>query len=124
MRHLLPIWLAFVLPATATAVPQEKAKDARPLRVLSKMVNDKLREASSARGAKLVYVDAEEFPGSVQLSGRYKIEGDKATVNVSLFVGDKELAAFMIECVASKPDELAAKIVAEVEKRLATNGGK
>ena len=99
-------------------------KQARDSLGLSKLVNANLQTASSACGAKLVFVDAEEFPGAVLVGGRYKIDGDKATVSVSLFAGEKERAAFVIEGVASKPDELAAKIVAEVEKRLAADMSK
>ena len=44
--------------------------------------------------------------------------GDKVTVNVSLFEGDKETAAFTVEGAAGLPDELAGRIAIEVEKRL------
>ena len=77
-----------------------------------------------SRGAKLIFVDANEFPDGVLASGRYKIDGDKVSVSVALFEGEKEIATFTFEGLASKPDELAAKIVVEVEKRLAASGGK
>ena len=87
---------------------------------LTKRVNERLREASAvARGAQLVFVDAEDFPGAVQAAGRYKVDGGKVTVSVTLFEGDKEIAAFTTEGEEAKPDELAAQVAAEVEKRLA-----
>jgi len=60
----------------------------------------------------------------VEVSGRYKIDGDKVTVSVSLFQGGRELPPFSVEGAAGKPDELAEKIAAEVEKALAVIGGK
>ena len=41
-----------------------------------------------------MFVDAEDFPGAVQAAGRYKVDGGKVTVSVTLFEGDKEIAAF------------------------------
>lgn len=100
-------------------------KPARDTLGLSKLVNERLRASSvTPHGAKLVFVDAEDFPGGVQPSGRYKIDGDKVAVSISLFVADKELAAFAINGLASKPDELAEKIAVEIEKRLTAVGGK
>jgi WD40 repeat protein/Flp pilus assembly protein TadD len=91
---------------------------------LTMRVNERLREASAAaRGAKLVFVDAEDFPGALQAAGRYKAEGDRVTVSVTLFEGEKEAASFTIEGTAENLDELAAKVVAGVEKNLATRGG-
>jgi hypothetical protein len=40
------------------------------------------------------------------------------TVSVSLFDGDKDLGGFTAEGAPSKPDELAEKVAAEIEKRL------
>lgn len=45
-------------------------------------------------------------------------------MRVTLFAGDKELAAFTTEGTANQVGELAAKVAAEVEKRLAAGGGK
>ena len=116
--------LQSVKPVVLRAVFQLE-KVARDSLGLSKRINDRLREASAAaRGAKLVYVDADEFPGAMLVGGRYKVEGDKVTVSVTLFEGEQEKAAFTLEGAASKPDELAGKIMAEVEKRLAASGGK
>ena len=76
----------------------QEDKRARDGLALTRRVDDRLREASAAlRGAKLVFVDAAEFPGGVQATGRYTQKGDKVTVNVTLLDGDKEVAAFTIE---------------------------
>ena len=99
-------------------------KPARDSLGLTKLIDDRLRATAGARGAKVVFVDAAQFPGGVQASGRYKIDGAKATVSVTLFEGEKELAAFTVEGAADKPDELAGKIAAEIERRLSVGGGK
>ena len=100
-------------------------KRVRDVLGLSKLVDDRLREASAApRAAKLVFVDAAEFPGALLAAGRYKQDGDKVTVRVTLFEGDKEKATIVVEGTASQPDELAARIAADVEKKLASGGGK
>ena len=110
---------ASVEPVVLRSSFQEELRTGDGL-ALTQRVDDRLRAASSApRGAKLVFVDAEEFSGGTEVSGRYKIDGDKVTVSVTLYDGEKERAAFTVEGVASKPDELASKIAAEVEKRLA-----
>jgi hypothetical protein len=45
------------------------------------------------------------------------------TVNVELFEGEKALPTFTIEGAADKPYDVADKVVAEVEKRLAAACG-
>src|SRR5207237_680659 len=87
---------------------------------LTQRVDEQLRQASAqARGARLVFLDAADFPGALQVAGRYKRQGDKVSVSASLYPGDKDVAAFTVEGAADRPDELAAKVVAEVERRLA-----
>ena len=116
--------LQAVKPIVLRASFQDE-KRVRDVLGLSKLVDDRLREASSApRGAKLVFVDAAEFPGALLAAGRYKQDGDKVTVSVTLFEGEKEVALFTVEGAAGKPDELAARIAAEIEKKLAASSGK
>ncbi len=117
-------------------VPLEKIKpfvlrssfqeEARPLDGLglTRKVDDRLRDVSAARGAGLVFLDAAESADAVRAAGRYKAEGDKVSVSVALYKGDKELAKFAVEGSAAKPDELAEKIAAAVEKNVLTAGGK
>jgi hypothetical protein len=85
---------------------------------LGKRLNERLRDVASDRGAALVFVDASEFPGAIEVGVRYKA-GDRVTGTVTLFAGEKELAAFRVEGDKDKLDELAERIVAEIEKRLA-----
>ena len=99
-------------------------KPARDSLGLTKLIDTRLRATAGERGAKLVFVDAAEFPGGVQASGRYKIDSDQVTVIVTLYEGEKELAAFTVEGVANKQDKLAERIAIEVEKRLMAPGGK
>jgi WD40 repeat protein/uncharacterized caspase-like protein len=99
-------------------------KPARDSLGLSKKIDERLSEAAAARGARFVFVNADEYPGGVQPSGRYQVEGDKVTVNVSLFQGEKEVAKFTVTGAAGKPDDLAKQIAAEVEKQLAAGSGK
>ena len=115
---------ASVEPVVLRSSLQEELRTGDRL-ALTRRVDERLREASSApRGAKLVFVDAAEFPGALLAAGRYKQDGDKVTVSVTLFEGEKEIALFTVEGAASKPDELAGKVAAEVEKKLAAIGGK
>ena len=103
----------------------QEEKRARDGLGLTRRVDERLREASSVpRGAQLVFVDTAEFPGALQAAGRYKQDGDKVTVSVTLYEGEKERAAFTVDGTASKPNELAEKIAAEVEKRLSASSGK
>jgi WD40 repeat protein len=86
---------------------------------LARRVDARLRDASaSARGGRLVFVDADEFPGGVQAAGRYTINGDKVTVSVTLFEGEKKGKPFTVSGTVGKPDVLADKVAAEIEKTL------
>lgn len=95
----------------------QEEKRVRDTLNLAKRVNDRLRDSSSTpRGAKLVFVDAEEFPGGIQAAGRYKIADGRVKVSVTLFDGEKEISQFTLEGEEEKPDEMAAKITGEIEK--------
>jgi WD40 repeat protein len=108
-----------VRPLVVQASFQEEAR-VRDNLGLGKRVNDRLRAASSSgRGAALVYVEAAEFPGAVEVRGRYKLAENKVTMSVTLFLGEKDLAAFQVEGDKDKLDDLAGRLVAEIEKRLA-----
>ena len=92
---------------------------------LANRVNDRLRDASAVpRGAKLVFVDSDVYPGGYLATGRYKQSGDKVVVTLKLFEGEKLIATITAEGTKGQPDELAAKIAEEVEKKLVTSSGK
>ena len=116
--------LQAVKPVLVRSTFQDEKK-VRDVLGLSKLVDDRLREAAAVpRGAKLVVVDVAEFPGGVQVAGRYKIEGTAITVGATMFEGEKEVGSFAVVGETGKPDELAAKIAAEVEKKLSVGTGK
>lgn len=84
---------------------------------LSKRVDEMLR-SSSIRGSKrgVVFVDAREIPDGYRLIGRYKTSDGKTTVTAKLFCDQQKPIEFSITGESKQPDELAQKIVAEVEK--------
>jgi hypothetical protein len=106
-----------VKPVVVRANFQEE-KRARDGLSLSAKVDERLREAAAARGARLVFVEAADCPGGVQPAGRYTVDGNKVSAGVTLYEGDKELATFRVEGAADRLDELAAKVAAGVEARL------
>jgi WD40 repeat protein len=91
---------------------------------LTRRVNDRLRERSAASGAKAVLVEGEGYPGAIQPVGKYLVAGEMVTVTVVLIAGEKEVAKLAIEGTTGQLDELADKIVNEIEKRAAEIGGK
>ncbi len=88
---------------------------------LSEKVNQRLRDASApARGGGLVFVDAGACAGGVIVAGRYTVKDDAVTVNVTLYDGKTKVGPFSVKGSRKKVDDLAAAVVAEVEKKLAT----
>jgi hypothetical protein len=85
---------------------------------LGPKVDERLRSATAGRGAKLVFVDAGEFPGAHELAGRYQVKGNKVVVRLTLFKGEDEVARFTAEGDRAKLDDLARKIVEETQRRL------
>ena len=90
-----------------------------------------MRDLSAVpRGATMVFADAADMPGAVKATGLYEVEKDKVTgkdmvsVDVTMSKGKKEGASFTVKGAANKPDDLAGKIAAEVEMKLAASGGK
>ena len=67
-----------------------------------------------------MFVDAREMPDSYHVAGRYKIDGEKVTVSVNLFQDKTRIQQFTITGKTTAVDELAAQIVAETEKLLAS----
>ena len=71
-----------------------------------------------------MFVDAREMPDAYRVVGRYAAAQGKVTVTLRLVGGKDKVAPFTVAGDAAKPDELAARVAAEVEKRLAAVGAK
>jgi WD40 repeat protein len=84
---------------------------------ISRRVNAALRDASdpSSRGASLVYVDAEDVPGGLRLTGRYHVTQGGVTLDVYLLDGESERAHFEVSGSAANLDEMARTVVAKAE---------
>jgi hypothetical protein len=91
---------------------------------LSAKVNERLRSVSAAggRGAALVFVDAADCADAFALSGLYRLTGGRVEVTVRLRRGEDGGERFTVQGDRTRPDELAAKVVAEAERRLAVIG--
>ncbi len=86
---------------------------------LKKSVDRRLRDASlGGQAAKVVFVDAGEFPGAYRLAGRYAVSGDTVSVRLKVFRDDTEVATLKVEGDKGKTEVLAAKVVTEVERSL------
>lgn len=86
---------------------------------LTRQVNALLRDRSTrGRDAKLVFVDAAEFPGACELVGRYRVADGLVTVTALLSQGDAVLARFEVSGKSDAIQDLAARLVDEAEKRL------
>jgi WD40 repeat protein len=87
---------------------------------LSECIDERLRDsANRGRNAPLVFIDVRKLPDSYQAAGRYRTEKDKVTVTLRLARGDDKGEPFTVQGDKAKLDELAARIVTEIEKRLA-----
>jgi hypothetical protein len=86
---------------------------------LTKKVNEHLRELSAnSRGSGLVFVDATELPGGYEVAGRYRLSGDKVTIAVTVFQGEKDIKTLEVQGEKTKLEELVTRLVSEVEKAL------
>jgi hypothetical protein len=92
---------------------------------LAKKVDELLR-GNEIRGTQggVAFVDARELPDSYRLAGRYRIEDQKAIVSINLYQGKKLINQFTVTGQTTAVDDLAARIVAETEKRLAAPEGR
>ena len=59
------------------------------------------------------------MPDAYHLIGRYAVKGGKVTLTLRLSRGGEKAEPFTVTGEEARPDELAAKIAREVEKRLA-----
>ena len=65
-----------------------------------------------------MFLEATGFPTACKLAGRYEMQGNAVTVTLRLARG-KGGETFTVQGDRPRPGELAGKIVAETEKRLA-----
>ena len=81
---------------------------------------DELFRDTSARGhdANFVFVDARELPDSYRLRGRYRIDDGNVEVEARLFQQREAAAEFSIRGKQDNIDDLASKILQEVQKHL------
>jgi hypothetical protein len=88
-------------------------------------VRARLLDASvpSARGDNLarsaVYVDADELPGAVRLSGTYSVRGDVVTVTVNLIRDGTRIGGYEVGGTRARGAALADAITAEAQRALA-----
>jgi hypothetical protein len=115
-RPRIPLRSPRPLVLRSTFLEEEELADVLGL---GQRVDERLREASS-RGeeGRLVFVDARDMPAAFQLAGRYKIDGGRVTINLRLGRAGEKGARFTVSGDKARPEELAARVVAEVEKRL------
>jgi WD40 repeat protein len=84
---------------------------------LGKRVDELLRNSDARSGtAAIVFVDARELPGSYLLAGQYELEGESVTVRVNVFRDKKAVHQFAVAGRTNEPDDLASRIVTEVDK--------
>jgi hypothetical protein len=83
------------------------------------LVDEALREVS-ARGpdSSLVFWDAEDGPDAHHLVGRYKVESGYVTVTAKIFRGTASVGDLKVTGKADNLSELAAEIVAELDRRI------
>jgi WD40 repeat protein len=82
---------------------------------LSLRVNAALREASTSRGSAEVpvaFVDADEYPGALRVTGRYRIAKGSVRIEAYLLDGVSRRGRLEITGPASDPEALARTLVA------------
>lgn len=86
---------------------------------LSSLINVALRErGANPRGSSIVFVDAEELPGAYIISGDYKKQGDKLSVEVYVTSGESQKGNFTITASNIDIRLLANEIVKKAEEIL------
>jgi hypothetical protein len=92
---------------------------------LMSAVRERLLDASvpSARGADAVrtavYVDADELPGAVRLSGTYALRGDAVTVTVNLIRDARRVGGYEVAGTRAGRDALASAVAEQAQRALA-----
>ena len=65
-----------------------------------------------------MFVDGSDLADGYFVAGRYKAAGGTVTVTATLFRGEDKVGPVAAAGPKEKPDELAAKLAAEVQKLL------
>jgi hypothetical protein len=110
--------LATVKPLVLRAAFQNASPPFHDGLGISRRVNAVLREASdpsSRGGANLVYVDAEDLPGALRLTGRYRSAAGIVSLDVYLLDGDAERAHFEVSGPSTDLEAIAREVVAKAE---------
>ncbi len=72
----------------------------------------------AAREYGAVYVDADELPGALRLSGIYTVEGEQVTVTLFLIRDGQRVARLQVVGTADDPTGIAARIVAGLSQTI------
>jgi hypothetical protein len=110
--------LATVKPLVLRAAFQSASPPFHDGLGISRRVNAALREASDPRsrgGANLVYVDAEDLPGALRLTGQYHSATGSVRLEVYLLEGETERAHFELSGSSTDLDAIARAVVAKAE---------
>jgi WD40 repeat protein len=88
---------------------------------LSRRVDGKLRDAADpmARGGHIGFVDSDEMPDALRLTGGYREAPDGVRLDAYLLDGKIVKAHFEVKGPASDPDGLAGAVATEAEKAAA-----
>jgi hypothetical protein len=115
-KPLVP--MAMVRPMILRASFQREERPYADGLDLSRRVNAALRDAAdpAARGGKIVFVDGDDLPGALRLTGRYRKVGDSVRVDSYLLAGEAVRAQFEVSGPASDLDGLARAVVQKAQQ--------
>lgn len=87
---------------------------------LSRLVNAGLREAAdpATRGGRIGFVDGDDLPGALRLTGRYRKVGGAVQLDSYLLDGSTVRGHFELAGSAAEPDALARAVVERAEQAI------
>lgn len=86
---------------------------------IEKKVNELLIQLSYGnRDAKMVFVDASEFPDAYSIVGQYSINNNSINLNVKIFKGQEEKKGFNMTGDVNKIDNFVKKVIEETENTI------
>jgi hypothetical protein len=88
---------------------------------LSRKVDAKLRDAAdpTTRGGHIAFIDSDEMPDALRLTGRYREAPDGVRLDAYLLEGKNTRAHFEVKRPASDLEELARAVVIKAEEAAA-----